>query len=136
MPVSELPNIQGLARRRIFAGTAAGLVAGGVAVLVGASWSVAVLVGWDALTLVFLSWVWTTIFWKDDKGTAQLALAEDDSRATADGLILGASVASLVAIFFTLSLAAKTAGAMQSSSPAWRSGASSSAGLRFRPRSR
>jgi uncharacterized membrane protein len=108
--VSELPNIQGLARRRIFAGTAAGLVAAGVAVLVGASWSVAVLLGWDALTLVFLSWVWTTIFWKDDKGTAQLALAEDDSRATADGVILGASVVSLVAIFFTLSLAAKSSG--------------------------
>jgi hypothetical protein len=63
--VSEPPNIQGLARRRIVAGTAAALVAGGVAALVGASWSVAVLVGWDALTLVFLSWVWTTIFWKD-----------------------------------------------------------------------
>ena len=108
--MSELPNIQGLARRRIFAGTAAGLVAAGVAVLVGASWSVAVLLGWDALTLVFLSWVWTTIFWKDDKGTAQLALAEDDSRATADGVILGASVVSLVAIFFTLSLAAKSSG--------------------------
>ena len=108
--VSEALNIQGLARRRIFAGTAAGFVAGGVAVLVGASWSVAVLVGWDALTLVFLSWVWTTIFWKDDKGTAQLALAEDDSRATADTVILGASIASLVAIIFTLSEAAKSSG--------------------------
>ena len=108
--VSELPSIQGLARRRIFVGAAAGLVAAGVAVLVGASWSVAVLVGWDALALVFLSWVWTTIFWKDDKGTAQLALAEDDSRATADGVILCASIASLVAIFFTLSEAAKNSG--------------------------
>jgi len=106
----EALNIQGLARRRIFAGMAAGFVAGGVAVLVGASWSVAVLVGWDALTLVFLSWVWATIFWKDDKGTAQLALAEDDSRATADGVILGASIASLVAIIFTLSEAAKSSG--------------------------
>jgi uncharacterized membrane protein len=108
--VSEAPNIQGLARRRILAGTAGGVVAGAVSVIVGASWSVAVLVGWDALTLVFLSWVWTTIFWKDDKGTAQLALAEDDSRATADGVILGASIASLVAIFFTLSEAAKSSG--------------------------
>jgi uncharacterized membrane protein len=108
--VSEFPSIQGLARRRIFVGTAAGFVAAGVAVLVGASWSVAALVGWDTLTLVFLSWVWTTIFWKDDTGTAQLALAEDDSRASADWVILGASVASLIAIFFTLSLAAKSSG--------------------------
>jgi uncharacterized membrane protein len=108
--VGEAPNIQGLARRRILAGMAAGVVGGAAAAIAGASWSVAVLVGWDALTLVFLSWVWTTIFRKDDKGTAQLALAEDDSRATADGVILGASIASLVAIFFTLSEAAKSSG--------------------------
>jgi hypothetical protein len=34
--VSEAPNIQGLARRRILAGTAGGVVAGAVSVIVGA----------------------------------------------------------------------------------------------------
>jgi uncharacterized membrane protein len=106
----ERLNMQGLARRRIFIGTAAGAVAGTIAGLVDASWSVAVLIGWDTLTLVFLTWVWTTILSTDESGTEQLALAEDDSRATADTVILGASVASLVAIFFTLSQAAKSSG--------------------------
>jgi uncharacterized membrane protein len=48
---------------------------------------------------------------KDAKGTERLAMAEDDSRATSDGLILGASVVSLVAIFFTLAEASKSGGA-------------------------
>jgi uncharacterized membrane protein len=102
--------MQGLARRRLVVGTAAAAVTGAIAALVGASWSVAVLIGWDTLTLVFLAWVWTTIFWQDETGTEHLALAEDDSRTAANGVILGASIASLVAIFFTLSQAAKSSG--------------------------
>jgi len=47
----------------------------------------------------------------DAKGTERLALAEDDSRTAADAIILGASLASLVAIFFTLAQAAKANGA-------------------------
>ena len=62
------------------------------------------------MTLVFLGWVWTTILYKDAKATERLALAEDDSRAAADAVILGASVVSLVAIFVTLAQAAKSSG--------------------------
>jgi uncharacterized membrane protein len=106
----EPQNIQGLARRRIVVGLAAGGVAVAIAALLGAKWSVAVLLGWDALTLVFVIWVWSTILRKDGAATQRLALAEDDSRVAADAVVLGASVASLVAIFFTLSQAAKTNG--------------------------
>jgi uncharacterized membrane protein len=106
----ETRDIQGLALRRLLFGTAAGAVALAIAALVGASWSVAVLLGWDALSLVFLIWVWTTIFGKDADGTERLARAEDGSRAAADALILGASVASLVAIVFTLGQVAKASG--------------------------
>lgn len=106
----EPANVQGLARRRLMVGTGAGAIALAAAALAGASWSVAVLFGSDAFTLVFLAWVWSTILTKDAGGTKHLALAEDDSRAAADTVILGASVASLVAIFFTLSEAAKANG--------------------------
>jgi uncharacterized membrane protein len=109
--VPEPPNIQGLARRRIVLGTIAGVITLTIAVLAGAPWLVSFLLGWDMVTLVFLGWVWTTIRGKDAKGTERLALAEDDSRAAADTVILGASVVSLVAIFFTLSEAAKSSGA-------------------------
>jgi uncharacterized membrane protein len=108
--VREPRNIQGLARRRIIVGAAVGAVAFGIAALAGASWSVAVLLAWVGLVLVFLQWVWLAIFKKDAAQTQKLALAEDDSRAAADFVILGASIASLVAIFFTLSEAAKSSG--------------------------
>jgi uncharacterized membrane protein len=106
----ELHEIQGLARRRIIVGTAAGVIVAGIAVVLGATWSVAVLLGWDTLTLIFLVWVWSTILTKDATGTERLALAEDDSRAAGDAVILGASLASLVAIVFTLAQAAKASG--------------------------
>jgi uncharacterized membrane protein len=109
--MGEPQNIQGLARRRVLVGTGAGIVTLAVALLIGASWSVSLLVGWDTVTLVFLGWVWATIMLKDAKGTERVAMAEDDSRAASDGLILGASVVSLVAIFFTLAEASKSSGA-------------------------
>jgi uncharacterized membrane protein len=109
--MSETQDIQGLARRRVVVGIVAGAIAAGVAVVLGTTWSVAVLLGMDTLTLVFLAWVWTTIARANAKGTERLALAEDDSRTAADAIILGASLASLVAIFFTLAQAAKATGA-------------------------
>jgi uncharacterized membrane protein len=108
--VPEPANLQGLARRRLVLGIGAGAVTFAIAAFVGASWSVSVLIGWDTVTLIFLGWVWTTILYKDAKATERLALAEDDSRAAADAVILGASVVSLVAIFLTLSQAAKSSG--------------------------
>jgi uncharacterized membrane protein len=108
--VPEPANLQGLARRRIVLGTGAGAVTLVIAALVGASWSLSVLIGWDTATLVFLGWVWTTILSKDARATERLALAEDDSRAAADAVILGASVVSLVAIFLTLAQAATSSG--------------------------
>jgi uncharacterized membrane protein len=107
----EAHDIQGLARRRVVVGIAAGAIAAGIAAVLGTTWSVAALLGWDTLTLVFLVWVWTKIARTDASGTERLALAEDDSRTAADSLILGASLASLVAIFFTLAQAAKATGA-------------------------
>jgi uncharacterized membrane protein len=106
----EPHDIQGLARRRVVVGMVAGAIAAGVAVVLGTTWSVAALLGADTLALVFLGWVWTTIARADAKGTERLALAEDDSRTAADAIILGASLASLVAIFFTLAQAAKATG--------------------------
>jgi uncharacterized membrane protein len=109
--VPESLDIQGLARRRLIVGLGLGGVTLAAAALLGASWSVAVLLGWDALTIEFLVWVWITIATMDGDATRALALAEDDSRVAADAILLGASFASLVAVFFTLSQAASTSGA-------------------------
>lgn len=106
----EAHDIQGLARRRVIVGITAGVIVAGIAAVLDTTWSVAVLLGWDTLTLIFLGWVWTTIATMDAKGTELHALAEDDSRTAADAIVLGASLASLVAIFFTLAEAAKAVG--------------------------
>jgi uncharacterized membrane protein len=95
----------GLAALRLGAGLLAGLAAGAGAAVAGADWQVAVSIAWCAFTLVILVWVWATIGWKDAESTAKHARSDDFSHATADIVLLGASVASLVAVAMTLVLA-------------------------------
>jgi uncharacterized membrane protein len=108
---NEKPNAQGLARRRLLACSAAFAAATAISALLGAPRSVAFLYGWDAFTLVFLVWVWSTIWPADADRTAKHALAEDDSRTASDLVLIGASLVSLVAIGFTLAEATKSSGA-------------------------
>ncbi|HEX4678825.1 MAG TPA: DUF1345 domain-containing protein [Gaiellaceae bacterium] len=95
----------GLAARRLIAGSVVGIVVAAGTAAFGAKWQVAVSLGWCALALVILVWVWATIGRKDAEATAEHARSEDFSRATADLVLLGASVSSLVAVAVTLVLA-------------------------------
>lgn len=110
MRVRKATDLQGLALKRLAVGTAAGAITTVALGLTGTAWSVAILAGWDALTVVFLAWVWITVGPRDAAGTERLALAEDDSRAVADAILLGASVGSLVAAGLTLAQAGKATG--------------------------
>jgi uncharacterized membrane protein len=105
-----MANPQGLALRRLAVAAAIGALALLVAWAAGARWSVSILIGWDAATVVFLTWVWVTIGPMDAASTARSALSEDDSRAAADTTLLSASVASLVAVGLTLAEANKASG--------------------------
>jgi len=96
---------QGLAARRLVVGAIAGIVAVAAAAGAGAHWQVALSICWCALAGVILVWVWVTIGSKDAKATAEHARSEDFSRASADLVLLGASVASLGAVAMTLVLA-------------------------------
>jgi len=100
-----------VARRRVFASAIAGGAALAATVAIGASWSVAALAAWDTAALVFLLLVWPAVAGLDAAGTAQLAKAEDASPSEAEAVIVGAGVASLVAVGFTLVEAGKSAGA-------------------------
>jgi uncharacterized membrane protein len=111
MARTETRKTEGLARRRLLTGAVAGAVVMGVVAAAGGSWSVAVLSGWDTLALVFLVWVWTIIFPKNAEETAELAVAEDSSRAAADLILICASLGSLVAVGLTLAAAGKSSGA-------------------------
>ena len=72
------------------------------------SWMYAPLAGWDAAAIVFLVWVWVSIYGRDAQGTANLAVREDPGSARADLLLLLASIASLAAVGVLLSQGGNT----------------------------
>jgi uncharacterized membrane protein len=109
MPVK--PDRQGLARRRLAVAIAAGLVVALAAALAGGGWTVAVTGAWGAAALVTVSRIWLRIRGMDAAETAAHAQAEDFTRAAADLVLLSASLASLVAVGFTLVEARHHAGA-------------------------
>jgi uncharacterized membrane protein len=80
-------------------GVLAGSLAGG------AAWGVAGSLGWCALALVFLCSVWPVFLPMDGASTKAHARADDVSRPTADLLLVVASVASLIAVGYTLLVA-------------------------------
>jgi uncharacterized membrane protein len=96
------PDHSGLAARRITAGAVGGIVVAGAALADGASWAVAALCASDVMALVFVVWVWATIARADAATTSRLALAEDDSRAASEAVLVSAGAASLIAVAFTL----------------------------------
>jgi uncharacterized membrane protein len=92
------PRVSGpAAATRVAVAVAAGTCAGVLASVPG-GWQIATLVGWDVAAVVYVAWTWTTIWRRDPAATAQLALREDPGRATADALLLVASVASVLAV--------------------------------------
>lgn len=89
----------------------AGVVGAVVAILLGARWSEVVLAGWIGAAIVYLTLVWHDIASKDADATSRLSQSEDDSRTASESVLLGASVASLVAVVFTLAHAGHDTGA-------------------------
>lgn len=80
---------------------AVGLAVTLLAVAVG--WSpYAPLLGWDVAAVVYLAWTWRTIWPLDATQTARLAVREDPNRRVAHAVLLGACVASLLAVGFLL----------------------------------
>ena len=112
----DLPR--GVAEERMAARTQAAIsflvgVVVAVVVLLIAPPEFAALAGWDTAAIVYMVWVWTTIWPCDAERTAQLANYADPTRATADLMLLGASLASLVAVGYVLAAAAESSGAGQ-----------------------
>ncbi|WP_446220199.1 DUF1345 domain-containing protein [Micromonospora sp. IBHARD004] len=81
-----------------------GVVCGGLfAALV--SPTVGPLVGWDAAALSWLALLWGRLWRLDADHTARLAVHEDPNRPMRDGLLLGACLASLLAVGVVLTTA-------------------------------
>jgi uncharacterized membrane protein len=85
------------ARTKLLVSFGAAIAGGTVAAVLGAG-RAAPLLGWDILALVFCVWVWSTVWRLDAKSTASHAKREDPSFDLADLVLLGAAVASLIAV--------------------------------------
>jgi uncharacterized membrane protein len=87
----------GTARLKLLVALAAGVLAGVGTAFWGAG-RTAPLIGWDVLAVVFAGWTWRVV-WSLDAATTQAhAQEENPSRDLADALLIGAALASLVAV--------------------------------------
>ncbi len=93
----------------------AGLAGAAVAVLVVTlgNWQLAPLLAWDTAAIVYLLWIWLTIWSMDDKTTRHFAVREDPSRATADVIVTVASLGSLAGVGLILLQSGNSHGAAQ-----------------------
>jgi uncharacterized membrane protein len=73
-------------------------IAGGAVAGAAGAGRAAPLIGWDILALVFCGWVWSTVWRLDAESTARHANQEEPSRDLADLALLGAAIASLIAV--------------------------------------
>jgi uncharacterized membrane protein len=88
-------------RRRVLSSAAVGLLVGaGLAWVV--PWQLAVLVGWDVVAILVLVRVWFNVGRFSCDETKEFATREDNSRASAQFLLVAASLASLGGAAFAL----------------------------------
>src|SRR5262245_36595595 len=100
------------ARDRVLSAALVGLIVIAL-VLVREPWEVAIMSGWNAAAITFITWILLVLWWKDGTETARIATREDESRATADLLLVSAAIVSLGAIAFALVKAARETGPLQ-----------------------
>lgn len=101
-----------LARDRVIASFVIGIaVAYGIGLFAG--WKYAPLVGWDAAAIVFLLWIALSLRGRGPKETARLATREDPTHATADVILVLASIISLGAVVALLVEAGSATGAIK-----------------------
>jgi uncharacterized membrane protein len=87
----------------------AGALGALVAAIVGPWWLIPSF-GWDAAALLFVSWLWHSLWSLDAADTAKQARRENPHRIAADGLLLSASIASLIAVGLVLVRAGHSTG--------------------------
>src|SRR5947209_8482093 len=97
------------ATQRIAVCSAMGVLGAAIAALLGPWWIIP-LAAWAVAALAFLVWMWRTLDSADAATTAARAQREDPSRATADVLLLSASLVSLLAVGLVLVRASRLHG--------------------------
>jgi uncharacterized membrane protein len=109
---TRLVGVEAEARARVIVASVIGAIAA-AAIARRAPWQLTVLVGWNAGALAFLAFVWWIVTRSDSEQTAAMASREDETRASAGLLLLGASTASLVGVVLALTKANAVGGMME-----------------------
>jgi uncharacterized membrane protein len=86
---------------RVVLAFVAGALGALVVAIVGPWWLIP-LSGWDVTALVFVSWMWHSLWRLNAADTAKQARRENPRRAAADALLVGSSIASLGAVGLVL----------------------------------
>jgi uncharacterized membrane protein len=81
------------------------------------AWYSVPLIAWDTAAIVYLVWMWFTIWKLQESDTANFAVREDPSRGVTDFVLLFASIASLGAVAMVL-----LSGSSGTAATAWRAG--------------
>jgi uncharacterized membrane protein len=97
------------ATTRVARAAAAGVASAIVVAIIGPWWLIP-LTGWDITALAFIVGIWYRLAPLDATGTQELSQREDPSRATADLLLIGASLISLLAVGLVLVRASEQQG--------------------------
>ena len=87
----------GSARSKLLVSLAVGILVSVGAEAVGAG-RAAPLIGWDALAVIFCLWMWIAIWKLDGPATNTHAMRENPGRDASDLILLGAALASLIAV--------------------------------------
>jgi uncharacterized membrane protein len=96
--------------RRVFTAFIVGLIVT-VVLLPFVTWGLALVGGWDAVTLTVLLTNWPLIIQADSSRAPQLAAREDETEGSARAVLVAASVASLLGAGYALHLAGRDSGA-------------------------
>jgi uncharacterized membrane protein len=97
------------AKKRLIVSVAAGIIAAIALVLLGAA-KFAPLGAWDATAVIYVLWIWFSVWTMTASQTKSHARTEDPGQAPADILLIIASVASLVAVGFMITEASSSSG--------------------------
>jgi uncharacterized membrane protein len=114
MPPSESadpldPRTVASAQTKLLVSLAVAIAAGAAAAGAGMG-RASPLIGWDVLGLVFCGWVWSTVWRLDAAGTEGHSQCEEPNRDLADLVMLGAAIASLIAVGTVLFRASDASG--------------------------
>jgi uncharacterized membrane protein len=97
------------AYRRMLIAVSAGVIAGVLTALLG-SLIIVPLATWDTIALVYVFWMWLTIWPRDSSQTEKLAKREDPGRGLSDILLTFTALASLAAVGIIIIQAGSSSG--------------------------